>query len=42
MTASLRQHSIRPQVPVATFDNGIQPVGVLPLVRQLANKGEIA
>lgn len=42
MTATLRQHSIRLQVPGATFGNGIQPVGVLPLVRRLANKGDIA
>lgn len=42
MTATLRQHSIRPQVPGASFGNGIQRVGVLPLVRRLANKGDIA
>lgn len=42
MNATLRQYSIRPQVPGATFGNGIQPVGVLPLVRRLVNKGDIA
>lgn len=42
MTAMLRQHSIRPQVPGPAFGDGILPVGVLPLVRRLANKGDIA
>jgi hypothetical protein len=42
MTALLLQHSIRPQLCGLGFGNGIQSVGVLPLVRRLASKGDIA
>lgn len=42
MTALLREHSTRTQVRKTAFGNGIQPVGVLPLVRWLASKGDIA
>lgn len=42
MTAVLRQHSIKPQVRGPACGNGFQPVGVLPLVRWLARKGDIA
>lgn len=42
MTAMLLQHSIRPQLCGLSFGNGIQSVGVLSLVRRLANKGDIA
>jgi len=42
MTAMLRQHSIRLQAHEPAFGNGIQPVGVLSLVRRLASKGDVA
>jgi hypothetical protein len=42
MTVMLWQHSIRPQEPRPASGNGIQPVGVLPVVRWLASKGDIA
>ena len=42
MTAMLQQHAIRPQVCGLDFGNGIQSVGVLLLVRRLANEGDIA
>lgn len=42
MTAMFLQHSIRPQVCGLGFGNEIQSVGVLPLFRRLANKGDIA
>lgn len=42
MTAILLQHSIRPQVCGLGFDNGIQSVCVLSLVRRLASKGDTA
>jgi hypothetical protein len=42
MTAMLRRHSIRPQERGPAFGNGIQPVGVLPLVRRLVSKGDVA
>ena len=42
MIAMLRQHSIRPQMRGPALGNGIQPIDVLPLVRRLASKGDIA
>lgn len=42
MTAMLGQHSTRPPVRGPAFGNGIQTVGVLPLVQRLASKGDIA
>lgn len=42
MTAVLQQQSIGTQTRRSAFGNGIQPVGVLPLSRRLASKGDIA
>ena len=42
MTAVLQQHTIRAQLRQPILGHGIQTVDVLPLVRRLASKGDIA
>lgn len=42
MTAMLQQHSARTRARATFGVNEIQPVGVLPLARRLASKGDIA